>query len=1195
MLLRSYICVSYVNVDIASAQSLCSRIEQNGFSCKMTDEFVSMEQRIETVRGADMLIALTSSAAALGSSVASDVRQAKAEGKDVLFVSLESAELDARFCSVADTGIESVPYPVGDFPDRRSVALFIHRAFIRHICKHYACFSPDGCADSDEGRVICDAVLAIKGDRDSQYRLGMAYTDGVTVPVMENEAAKWIGYAAAQNLPDALLRMGKLRLDGKGIERDNNEAYRLFTAAAREGDPRGTYYMGICCLNGFGIMRDSEMAVKYFYTSAVKGYAPAAYQLALLYRDGVGIDFNFKRALYWLWRAASIDGGAPAPGRHGYRKDVRYKCVSMRHMRQSKLGRLLFGSEYGVHALHRENSMRNALALKESFSASVYVRKMEEECLAADHRAGVKIVDIARCNRSKGYSEIIWDPSMAAYELGRMLESGSASDGILPDGKAALYWYREAVRRNHSDAYVYMAACYKRGFGVLRDAQMAYRLYDKAAMLGNESAQYNLGVCYERGEGVAQNYSEAVRWYEPSAYAGYAPAQNNLGGCYENGLGVEQNLLSAVDWYSRASIQGQPDATCRLGLCYEMGRGVVKSEERAVGLYREAARSRHPFAEYRLGVCYDRGIGVHQHFARAAELYGKAANSGLAQAQYALALCYRSGRGIFRDDARSFELFKKAADGGCLQASYEIGCAYLEGRLAVANPERAIEYLKNAVRMYEVMSQNAATYREDCLPPAEAMTIKEAAGEALCTLAYCRLYGIMRTPDEDDVARSKNAFDTYRRAAALGSSRAMAALGDFYHFGIMGERDRSEARKYYGLAVSHQNSYAMFRMGLYDYEDASACADAAERHKLYCEAWNNFSAASGYGNPDALVYLASLAVIGEGPTKNPYRAVSLLERAVDSEASPVALLQLGDAYLYGRGAKVDADAAIALYMRAASARTRELWIDRYALRNVAKELLDMDSLARSEALYRLALYYAVHTAEVQSDDISVRKRRSKKAKTVVEDIAPEGSFALKYIGAAILAGHKTALEDMARIFAYSTKIQTYYSARGLAPVSNSIEVRPTVTYEEGHVPSFLQGDVTEKMRADALNNLGDRYFYGKGVEKEASVAVKFYRMAADMGQTWAQYSLGWCLLNAYGMEKDPRAAVNYFMKAAKTHADAAFCLGRCCEEGLGVGDADVREALKYYRRAAKLGSKAATAKVKATEKQLRELAAAMWE
>lgn len=1193
MFIRSYICVSYVNVDIASAQSLCRRIEQNGFACKMTDEFVPMAERTEAVRGADMLIALTSSAAALGSSVASDVRQAKAEGKDVLFVSLESAELDARFCAIADTGIESVPYPAGDFPDRRSVALFVHRAFIGHICRHYACFSPQACEDSEEGRVICDAVLAVKGDKDSQYRLGMAYTHGVAVPIMENEAAMWIDRAAAQNLPDALVRMGALRLDGKGIDRDYNEAYRLFTAAARSGDARGAYYMGICCLNGYGIMRDSEMAVRYFYTSAVQGYAPAAYQLALLYRDGVGISFDFKRALYWFWRAASAGSDKLMPGRHGYRRHVRFKCVSMRHMRQDKLGRLMFGSEYGVYALHRENSIRNEQALKESFSASRYSRKAEEECLAVTLPAGAQITDAARCNRAKGYSDIIWDESMAAYELARMLESGSASDGILPDALAALYWYREAMRRNHSDAYVYMASCYKRGFGVLRDAQMAYRLYTKAAMLGNESAQYNLGVCYERGEGVAQNYGEAVRWYEPAAYSGYAPAQNNLGGCYENGIGVEQNMLSAVDWYSRASIQGQPDATCRLGLCYEMGRGVVKNEQRAVMLYREAARARHPFAEYRLGVCYDRGVGVHQHFARAAELYEKAAESGLPQAQYAMALCYRSGRGIFKDDTRSFELFKKAADGGCPQASYEIGCAYLDGTLAVANPDRAVAYLNDAVSMYEVMSANVSAYREDCLPPAEAMTITETAGEALYMLAYCRLYGIIRTDGESEDERRHKALELYRRAAALGSSRAMARIGDFYHFGIVGECDRAEAKKYYNMAMAYQNSYAMFRMGLYNYEDAAACTNAEERRERYGDAWNSFTAASGYGNPDALIYLANLAAMGEGTSKNPYRAVSLLERAVDSAASPVALLRLGDAYLYGKGTKPDEDMAISFYTRAAAVRQRALWIDRYVLRDVAKELLDIDALARAEALYRLAIYYATREEEPQTPAVPVRKIKVKKLKAPESDLTPRESLAIKYIGAAILAGHKRALDDIARMFAYSIKINPYYRALGLAPAIDGIALKPTVAYADGDVPAFLAGEVSEKMRADALNNLGDRYFYGKGVDKEPSVAVKFYRLAADMGQTWAQYSLGWCLLNACGIEKNAPVAVSCFMRAAKTHADAAYCLGRCYEEGLGVGDSDIREALKYYRRAEKLGSNAAVAKVKAVEKQLRELAAAM--
>ncbi|MBQ9162883.1 MAG: SEL1-like repeat protein [Clostridia bacterium] len=1195
MKLHPYICISYVNLDIVSAEDLRYRLERNGFSCRMADEFLPMAERTQTVRYADMLIAVTSSAAALGTSVASDLRQAKAEEKDILVISLEPAELDARFCTLTDTGIEAISYPVGEFPDKRSVALFIHRAFVRHICRHYACFSPGKCEDSDEGRVICDAVLAHKGEGKSQYRLGLAYTEGVTVPAMEAEAAGWINRAAAQNVPDALIRMGQLRLDGKGIERDNHEAYRLFTAAAKEGDSRGAYYMGICCLNGFGIMRDSEMAVRYFYTSAMKGYAPAAYQLALLYRDGVGIASSFKRALWWLWKAASPEGDAPVPGRHGYRREARYKCVSMRHMRQNKMGRLLFGEEYSLHSLHRENSMRDAMILKESFSASKYKKIAKEECLVANATASNASRDPARFNKGRGYSELAWDSSMAAYELGRLLESGSASDGILPDSRAALYWYRAAVRRNHSDAYVYLASCYKRGFGVLRDVEVAYHLYMKAAVDGNERAQYNLAVAYERGEGVERNPGEAVRWYEPAANAGYAPAQNNLGGCYENAFGVEQNILLAVDWYSRASDQGQPDATCRLGLCYEMGRGVVKDEERAVRLYREAARARHPFAEYRLGVCYDRGIGLHQHFARAAEYYEMAAESGLAAAQYALALCYRSGRGIFRDDSRSFELFRRAADGGCLQAAYETGCSYLEGRTTVANPERAIEYLTRAIRMYDVMSENSAVFREDCIPPAEAMTITEATGEALYTLAYCKLYGVSASDGAlSENARRDEALRLCCRAAELGSSRALAMLGDFANFGIMGEQNRVEARKYYEQAVALRNDYAMFRLGLYDFEDGRTSSDEKEKHDKLCSAWSNFSAASGSGNPDALIYLAALAMAGEGTSKNPYRAVSLLERAVDSGASPIALLMLGDAYLYGNGVKINEAAALNFYSRAASVKSRALWTDKYALRDVARELSSIDLRARAEALYRLSVFHAVRENDIvpeEDGDIKAKRKILKAKLTSTEE--RKNPESLKYLGAAILAGHKKALEDTARMFAHNTQAPTYYKSLWLAPDGSGVRLKPTVVYNEEYTPSFLKGDVTEKMRADALNYLGDCYFYGKQVDKDASVAVKFYRMAADMGQTWAQYSLGWCLLNACGTEKNLREAVSCFERSAKTHAESAFCLGRCYEEGLGMSDPDVREALKFYRRAAKLGSRSAPAKIKAMEKRLREMAAAV--
>ena len=110
------------------------------------------------------------------------------------------------------------------------------------------------------------------------------------------------------------------------------------------------------------------MAARYFDDSAKGGYAPAAYQLALLYRDGNGVDRSFVLAVRCLWQAASPSGDNPAPGRHGYRKNLRYKCVSIRHMRQNKIGKLLFGEEYTSRAPSPERAMQ----LKGCFSRSKY-------------------------------------------------------------------------------------------------------------------------------------------------------------------------------------------------------------------------------------------------------------------------------------------------------------------------------------------------------------------------------------------------------------------------------------------------------------------------------------------------------------------------------------------------------------------------------------------------------------------------------------------------------------------------------------------------------------------------------------------------------------------------------------------------------------------------------------------------------
>ena len=54
-----------------------------------------------------------------------------------------------------------------------------------------------------------------------------------------------------------------------------------------------------------------------------------------------------------------------------------------------------------------------------------------------------------------------------------------------------------------------------------------------------------------------------------------------------------------------------------------------------------------------------------------------------------------------------------------------------------------------------------------------------------------------------------------------------------------------------------------------------------------------------------------------------------------------------------------------------------------------------------------------------------------------------------------------------------------------------------------------------------------------GVTKNYSEAVKWYRKAAEQGDTFAHYNLGVCYDNGQGVNKDYTEAVKWYRKAAE--------------------------------------------------------------
>ena len=74
-------------------------------------------------------------------------------------------------------------------------------------------------------------------------------------------------------------------------------------------------------------------------------------------------------------------------------------------------------------------------------------------------------------------------------------------------------------------------------------------------------------------------------------------------------------------------------------------------------------------------------------------------------------------------------------------------------------------------------------------------------------------------------------------------------------------------------------------------------------------------------------------------------------------------------------------------------------------------------------------------------------------------------------------------------------------------------------------------------------------------------------------------SLGWCYSEGSGVDADPRAALEWYRRAAVAgNAQAAFNLGCCYASGTGVAR-DLHEARRWFERAAAAGHADATAKL----------------
>ncbi len=116
----------------------------------------------------------------------------------------------------------------------------------------------------------------------------------------------------------------------------------------------------------------------------------------------------------------------------------------------------------------------------------------------------------------------------------------------------------------------------------------------------------------------------------------------------------------------------------------------------------------------------------------------------------------------------------------------------------------------------------------------------------------------------------------------------------------------------------------------------------------------------------------------------------------------------------------------------------------------------------------------------------------------------------------------------------------------------------------------------EQGNASAQAYLGNYYYYGYGVvTKDYDKAVEWYRKAAEQGNASGQSGLGNCYYSGHGVTEDNAKAVEWYRKAANQgNADGQLGLGECYYYGYGVTK-NYATAVQWYRKAAEQGNTSA--------------------
>ena len=123
---------------------------------------------------------------------------------------------------------------------------------------------------ANEERFKKELASAANGNKESQYKIGNMYTEGIGTNIDLAKAAETYELSAHQGYAKAEYKLGLVHYEGTGVKTNKKTAYKWFKQAAEKGNPAAQYYLGKMYASGKGVKRNYAMSLEW-YTKAVDG------------------------------------------------------------------------------------------------------------------------------------------------------------------------------------------------------------------------------------------------------------------------------------------------------------------------------------------------------------------------------------------------------------------------------------------------------------------------------------------------------------------------------------------------------------------------------------------------------------------------------------------------------------------------------------------------------------------------------------------------------------------------------------------------------------------------------------------------------------------------------------------------------------------------------------------------------------